>query len=131
MSDLRKTGRNVRHRLTKATGTTAGFPLRPPLVSVRWNDRWDVTAAPEYDLEDLGPEDPQPDFRKCGAGQGRKCCLFLTAGPSGPECERHGSLRTILLIRRPSMNAQRVPVRPAPDCQDVDDDADIPQNPEE
>jgi len=56
----------------------------------------------------------KPDPIKCGAGRGEECCIFLTAGSKGFECERFGSLRDMLISR--TMNAKRNPEEPYPQC---------------
>lgn len=127
-ANLFEPGWNIRHKTIEgATGTTTGFPVPPPLVALRWNGRWDATAVRADEIEVVGPESPAPDLRACGAGEGGKCCIFLTIGPQGASCERHTELRTVLLIRRQSMNAQRVPVKAYPYCMDTADAAVVPE----
>jgi len=68
-------------------------------------------------LEDLGPEDAKPDMKKCGAGRQEECCIFLTMGGNGWECQRHGSLRNTLIFQKSKMTAKREPSEPYPKCQ--------------
>ncbi len=74
------------------------------------------TCGGEAAFEDLGPENAAPDPVKCGAGQGEDCCIFLTAGAKGFECERYGSLRYALIFRKEQMHARREPKDPYPGC---------------
>ena len=67
------------------------------------------------DLEEVGPENAVADFRKCGAGQGAECCVFLTGGAKGADCERFGTFRDTLLFKS-NMNAKRNPAEPYPEC---------------
>lgn len=57
---------------------------------------------------------PIPDLKKCGAGKGDKCCIFLTVGKDGFNCERFTELRDALIFR--TMNAKRDPKEPYPHC---------------
>ena len=57
---------------------------------------------------------PVPDPKKCGAGKGDDCCIFITVGPDGFSCERFTSLRNTLIFR--SMNAKRNPEQVYPEC---------------
>ena len=65
-------------------------------------------------LEVVEFEDQIPDPHKCGAGRGRECCIFLTAGPDGFKCERFTDLRDTLIFR--TMTAERNPEEPYPLC---------------
>jgi hypothetical protein len=67
------------------------------------------------ELEDLGPENPIPDFNKCGGGKGAECCIFLTAGANGFGCERSSELRNALIFR--TMSSKRNPTALFPKCQ--------------
>ena len=69
----------------------------------------------EGDLKVLGPEQAIPDFKRCGGGQGARCCRFLVAGARGLECERFGHLRYMLIFKR-DMTAQRDPTALYPSC---------------
>ncbi len=57
------------------------------------------------------------DFKKCGAGKGADCCIFLVGGSGGAECARYTSLHNTLVIKSSTMNAKRAPTLPFPDCQ--------------
>ncbi len=71
----------------------------------------------EKDLEIVGPEDAAiRDPKKCGAGRGEKCCIFLVVGTDGFECQRFGQLRTSIQFRS-GMVAKREPLMMFPDCQ--------------
>jgi len=69
------------------------------------------------ELKIIGPENAQADMKKCGAGEGEECCIFMSIGPEGPMCERFGGLRFTLMARRNSMNAKREPTQLFPNCQ--------------
>jgi len=56
------------------------------------------------------------DPKKCGAGQGEKCCVFLTLGPNGFQCQRDGEMGNFLFSRN-DMIAKRAPIHSYPDCQ--------------
>ncbi len=73
-------------------------------------------GTPTEDLEMIGPENAVADLKKCGAGTD-KCCIFLTVGRNGPECDRFGRLRFDIIMRKESMNAKREPTEPYPACQ--------------
>jgi len=66
-------------------------------------------------FEVIGPENAVADPVKCGAGRGAECCIFLTVGSNGFNCERHGSMRYSLQFK--NMNAKRDPSAPYPLCQ--------------
>lgn len=72
-------------------------------------------GTPFDQLEVIGPENAVADLRKCGAGQEEKCCIFLTMGASGPECQRFGNLRWNLVFRK--MSVKREPAELFPSCQ--------------
>jgi len=42
----------------------------------------------------------------CKIGQGKKCCRYLTVGVNGFECEKLGTLKTIIDLRVSQMRAQ-------------------------
>lgn len=67
------------------------------------------------ELKILGKENAiaKPDL--CGAGKGDDCCIFLTCGANGFECERFGSLRISLIMK--NMVAKRNPSEMFPACQ--------------
>lgn len=71
------------------------------------------TATSE--LEIIGPENAIADPKKCGAGKGAACCIFLTCGPEGFCCERFSSLRHTLMFK--DMSAKRNPAEMFPRCQ--------------
>lgn len=64
----------------------------------------------------IGPEHAVPDPKRCGAGQQAQCCIFLTVGPTGFECERFSSLRHTLIFKKSTMSAKREPVILYPGC---------------
>jgi len=66
-------------------------------------------------FEIIGPENAIADPKKCGAGLGKECCIFLVAGSNGFECARYSSMRYDLQFR--TMNAKRDPSAPYPLCQ--------------
>jgi len=68
------------------------------------------------DLEVIGPENAIADLKKCGA-RTDKCCIFLTVGAKGPECERFSSLRGYIIFHKEQMRAQREPTELYPKCQ--------------
>ncbi len=68
----------------------------------------------ESELEILGLENATPNPEGCGVGQGEDCCIFLTVGAKGFECERFSSLRFGLIFR--TMTAKRNPSEPYPKC---------------
>ncbi len=63
----------------------------------------------------IGPK-PVPDVRRCGAGKGADCCIFITVGKDGPCCERFTSMRDTLILKTRDMTAQRNPTEPYPEC---------------
>ena len=71
-----------------------------------------VTLAPNV-------EPVEPDPKKCGMGKGADCCVFLTAGPDGFECERHGPLHYTLVGRAKSMASKRIPEEAYPACMSI------------
>lgn len=77
-------------------------------------------GSPTEDLEIVGPENAKADLKRCGAGRGEQCCIFLTVGMDGPECARHTGLRTTILVHARGMNAQRYPLEMYPNCQLTD-----------
>lgn len=103
---------------------------------VTWDDKYDVCADWEtpvfWDgeqsflgtntetLKDLGLEQAIPDMKKCGAGLGVSCCIFLVVGSDGPECQRFKSMRFALEYKRDTMTAKRRPVAMYPDCMMTD-----------
>lgn len=75
------------------------------------------TGTPTSELRIVGTDMPVADFKKCGAGRGPDCCIFLVCGPDGLECARFGNLRNLILARQSGMNAQRNPAEMYPQCQ--------------
>lgn len=69
------------------------------------------------ELEVLGPEKAVADLKRCGAGQGKQCCVFLVIGEKGPECQRFAEMRNSLIFRKEEMGAQREPTEMYPRCQ--------------
>ncbi len=67
-------------------------------------------------LEVVGPEKAVADFKRCGGGKGKECCMFLAADAGGFCCERFGSLRYSIIFKD-GMTAQRHPARLYPECQ--------------
>lgn len=67
-------------------------------------------------LKELEDESPKADLIGCGAGKGKDCCIFLTVGKDGPECQRFTSLRNTLIFKKEKMNAQREPTEMYPKC---------------
>lgn len=65
-------------------------------------------------FEVLGPENATPEPKKCGAGKGEACCIFLTLGINGFNCERFGENRYSLMFRK--MNSKRKPTEAYPNC---------------
>jgi len=65
-------------------------------------------------LEEISFVCPSPDVKKCGAGRGDDCCIFITVGPDGVACERFTDLRNTLIFK--SMTAKRNPAEPYPEC---------------
>lgn len=68
-------------------------------------------------LKIIGPENPKPAPHKCGAGRGADCCIFLTCGAQGFECERHSYGRYQLIFRKDQMTSKRLPTEAYPQCQ--------------
>lgn len=74
-----------------------------------------VPCGTSFDqLEIVGPENAVADLKKCGAGEGENCCIFLTVADR-PQCQRFGDLRWSLVFR--NMSAKRNPAKLFPDCQ--------------
>lgn len=84
---------------------------------VAWEGVLGNLGFPTEKLKVIGPENAIADLKKCGAGQGEKCCIFLTVGPRGASCERFGHLHTSIIFRKDKMNAQREPREMYPNCQ--------------
>jgi hypothetical protein len=73
-----------------------------------------ASATNEDDIEIIGKYEAIPDPKKCGAGRGKECCIFLTVGSNGFNCERFSSMRNSLIFR--TMNSERSPAENYPDC---------------
>ena len=56
----------------------------------------------------------KPDPKKCGAGRGEECCIFLTVSGNEFNCERFSDLRDNLIFRK--MVSERNPKEPYPVC---------------
>lgn len=111
----------IRHLLTTREGVTCP-DLPSPFqilgdneIGVVYNNTNSLTGVDWDSLLLLEEENAIPDPRRCGAGQGSKCCVFLTCGAKGFECERHTSLRWNLIMK-PNMVSQRKPTAPYPAC---------------
>jgi len=87
----------------------------PDEVSVVYDNSTTAIGTDWQTLEVIGPENAVADPKKCGAGRGEDCCIFLTGGSNGFICERFGSLRWSLIFR--TMNAKREPSELYPRCQ--------------
>lgn len=81
--------------------------------------RW-VAALLGEPVEDVtlsdSTEPVEPNFKKCGAGRGAKCCVFLTMGAYGFQCARNGPLDPGIRQRQPNMKAKRIPKEDYPNC---------------
>ena len=112
----------VRNKKTGKKGVTVDdlpAPLDcclPEETPVVYEGETVVVGTLTEDLEVIGPENAIADLKKCGAGTD-KCCIFLTIGREGPECQRFGPLRFQLIMRKEQMRAQREPVELYPACQ--------------
>ena len=84
-------------------------------VAVVYDGTTNFYGTPEADLIILGPENAVPDPKACGAGKSDDCCIFLTVGSNGFDCERHSSLRWSLVFKK-GMSAKRNPAEPYPQC---------------
>lgn len=89
----------------------------PGEVLVHFDNEEGVEGIHRSQLQGYCMERPSPDPVRCGAGRGADCCIFLTAGPKGFECQRHQSLRWTLIFKE-DMAAQREPRSPYPSCMD-------------
>lgn len=84
---------------------------------VVFNGETSFEGTPTQQLEIIGPENAIADPKKCGAGS-EECCIFLTCGATGFNCERHSTLRYTLMFKE--MKAKRHPAEPFPLCQTGD-----------
>ncbi len=87
----------------------------PGEITVVYDQTTVGEGTQEDDLECLGPENAVPVPKCCGAGGGEFCCIFLTCGSDGFECQRHSSLRWALVFKS-GMTAKRNPAEPFPLC---------------
>lgn len=71
--------------------------------------------AEEVTLSD-SIEPVEPDFKKCGAGRGSQCCVFLVMGPWGFQCARKGPLDSGIRRSVPRLKAKRIPTEDYPGC---------------
>lgn len=55
------------------------------------------------------------DIKKCGAGQGERCCVFLVLDEKSFCCMRDTEMGGFLFSR--NMGARRAPIVPYPECQ--------------
>jgi hypothetical protein len=112
----------VRNKKTGKKGVTVDdlpSPLdccSPEETPVVYEGETVVIGTLTEDLEIIGLENAIADLKKCGAGTD-KCCIFLTIGSKGPECERFGPLRFQIIMRKEQMRAQREPTELYPNCQ--------------
>ena len=112
-----KLGTIVENKLTAQQGVVVRdtwnccLPTEVPVVYFGTNT---FLGTEINDLEEVGVYDVKPDLHKCGAGKDDDCCIFLTAGPKGPCCERFSSLRDTLIMKK--MNAKRNPIEAYPEC---------------
>lgn len=112
-------GRRVRNTRTGEFGVTVTDMFNvcgPYEIAVAYDGTTTFTGTHIEVLEELGRLENIPDPKKCGAGYGTGCCIFLAMGPGGWRCERYSSLRHELQMRKDKMNAQREPVEPYPEC---------------
>ena len=101
------------------TGTTCPDCMSccaPDETPVVWDGEDSFEGTPTSTLTILGPENARPDPSRCGTGRGKDCCIFLTVGAEGFECQRFSSLRFGLMFRKSTMSAQRQPTPPYPGC---------------
>lgn len=113
-------GTIVKNKVTKKLGVVVTDPFdvcTDNEVPVVYEGTTASVGTDSRNLESLGHENAQADPKKCGAGQGENCCIFLTAGANGFECGRFGSIRWSIIFRKERMVAQRDPVQLFPNCQ--------------
>ena len=65
-------------------------------------------------------EPVEPDFHRCGGGRGSECCIFMTAGSDGLECERNGPAHGFIIKTATNpvneWTSKRQPTEPYPSC---------------
>lgn len=119
----------VRHRPSGQLGVVIPDPFKvctPEETFVVW-DGYDVARGVlTAELKVIGPENARADPIKCGDGQGKNCCIFLTPSwprgdPPAPlyDCSRFGLLRLSLIGNGVTgkIGAQRHPTQLYPGCQ--------------
>ena len=59
------------------------------------------------------------EIGSCGLGEGVNCCIFITAGVYGFNCEKNSELRSALIQNKEQMSAKREPAFDTqfPECQ--------------
>ncbi len=115
----------VRHKSTRNIGVITVSSLEmyfPGEVPVLWKGRdLDKKTSVFYDpssLEVIGKEEPIADLNKCGAGTGKKACIFLAVGACGSTCLRFLSMHDELIQKAENgMESKRIPKKLFPECQ--------------
>ncbi len=105
----------VRHVPTGKIGVVIQEPFEPfgscdpeQEAPVVFDGTTSWCAVSLTELEKIGPEQAIADWEKCGAGNGRECCMFLAGSPTGGlKCQRFGPLRWVILFT--PMGAKRHP----------------------
>jgi hypothetical protein len=86
----------------------------PEGVMVVWDgEDFGEEENPET-LNVIGKENAICDPKKCGAGCGADCCIFMVVGPGGFSCERFTGLR--MTLEMATMTAKRRPKEMFPKC---------------
>lgn len=112
----------VRHVRTGQIGVVVDDPFGglgnfEEEVPVVWEGYTEYRGMRPRRLEVIGPENAVADMVKCGGGRGEECCIFLTFGEGGWQCQRFGGLRYRLQVEKSRMKAKREPVEMFPKCQ--------------
>ena len=111
----------VRNKITGVKGVVVTDPFgtcSSDEVPVCYEGASDFLGTPIAEIEEIGPENAViDDPKKCGAGRGAECCIFLVAGKNGFQCQRYGEMRYSLISRKRKMIAQREPTELYPKCQ--------------
>lgn len=89
-------------------------PNETPVV---WDGEGGFSGTQTDLLTVIGPENAIGDPKKCGAGRGEECCIFLTCGPDGFCCDRFGDLRYSIIFKASRFTAKREPTAMFPQCQ--------------
>ena len=84
-------------------------------VSVVYDDTTTALGTNYRLLEIIGEEKAIASINNCGGKMGANCCIFLSVGSGGAECQRFGDLRWGIIFRK--MKAKRHPKEPFPECQ--------------